>query len=162
MLAVAVPQRLEARLVRLIDVTALGLPTLHAVSVCPTTPMSTSALKVTSSVALTVAQALFLPPSSSGLFSCFLFLWPFFLSATSSSALSHAVFPWLPLSQATFAISHDAVLCTNSRAVLGSLHIHSHCSSFCSACVMELGSTYVPSSACETPDCQCSIYSCQC
>ena len=58
MLAVAVPQRLEARLVRLIDVTALGLPTLHAVSVWATTPMSTSALEVTSSVALTVAQAL--------------------------------------------------------------------------------------------------------
>ena len=42
---------------------------------------------------------------------------------------------------------HDAVLCTNSRAVLGSLHTHSHCSSFCFACVLELGSTYIPSSA---------------
>ena len=42
---------------------------------------------------------------------------------------------------------HDAVLCTNSRAVLGSLHTQAHCSSFCSACVMELGSTYTPSSA---------------
>ena len=28
---------------------------------------------------------------------------------------------------------HDVVLCTNSRAGLGSLHTHSHCSSFCSA-----------------------------
>ena len=42
---------------------------------------------------------------------------------------------------------HDAVLCTDSRAVLGSLHTHSHCSSFCSARVMELGSIYIPSSA---------------
>ena len=113
MLAVAVPQRLvrlvvivlEARLVRLIDVTALGLPTLHAVSVWATTPMSTSALEVTSSVALT---ALFLPPSSSGL-SCFLFLWPFFspppllrlslmLSFPGSLSLSQTHTPSLSLS----------------------------------------------------------------
>ena len=109
MLAVAVPQRLvrlvvivlEARLVRLIHVTALGLRTLHVVSVRPTVaPMSTSALKVTSSVALTVAQGLFLPPSSSGLFLMLPLSLALFLSATSSSALSHAVFPWLPLSQA--------------------------------------------------------------
>ena len=100
MLAVAVPPLLEARLVRLIDVFALGLPTLHAVSVRPITPMFTSALKVTTSVALTVAQGLFLPPSSSGLFLMLPLSLALFLSATSSWALSHAVFPWLPLSQA--------------------------------------------------------------
>ena len=33
-----------------------------------------------------------------------------------------------------FAINHDAVLCTNSRALLGSLHMHSHCSSFFCMC----------------------------
>ena len=57
---------------------------------------------------------------------------------------------------------HDAVLCTNSRVVLGSLHIHSHCSSFCSACVMELGSTCTCTyqAVLMTPDCQYSIYSC--
>ena len=49
--------------------------------------------------------------------------------------------------QGSVTLSLFDSLSLTSRAVLGSLHTHSHCSSFCSACVMELGSAYIPSSA---------------
>ena len=46
----------------------------------------------------------------------------------------------LPAFLTTLSLTSDSL----SRQ---SLNTHSHCSSFCSACVMELGSTYKPSSA---------------